>query len=101
MKRHITFQLKSVYPDYKTVMPKELNKRIGKCFKLVGDIKIGAKLKMYFEDGYIFTTESLDIEGFIKTTDDDGNIVFVTMCTKNIAYEFDAVDKDIKVHIEE
>lgn len=56
---------------------------------------------MYFEDGYIFTTESLDIEGFIKTTDDDGNIVFVTMCTKNIAYEFDAVDKDIKVHIEE
>jgi len=46
MKRHITFQLKSVYPDYKTVYPKELSKRIGKCFRLVGDIVIGAKLKM-------------------------------------------------------
>lgn len=93
MKRHITFQLKSVYPDYKTVYPKELSKRIGKCFRLVGDIVIGAKLKMYFEDGFVFTTETLDIEGFIKTTDDDGNITFVTMCTKNMAYEFVAVDE--------
>ena len=99
MKRDLTFQLKSIYPDYKVVAPKDLLKRIGMCFKLVGDIKVGEKLDMYFEDGFKFTTSSLDVEGYINKRDSEGNVVFVTMCTKDMAYEFDVVDKEIDIKI--
>ena len=101
MKRHLTFKLKSIYPDYKTVMPKDLQKRIGKCFKLVGSIKLGSKLDMYFEDGFKYTTSSLDIEGYINKRDGEGNVVFVTLLTKDIAYEFDVVDEEINIKIDE
>ena len=101
MKRHLTFELKSIHPDYKTPMPKALEKRIGKAFKLIGDIKVGNKLTMYFEDGYIFKTESLDIHGYVNEYDDNDEVVFVTLCTKNMAFEMDVVKKKINVKIEE
>lgn len=101
MKRELTFELKSIHPDYKTPMPKTLEKRIGKAFKLVGDIVVGKSLEMYFEDGYIFKTAPLDLGGYIYKLDDDGKVVFVTLCTKDMAFELDVVHKKIKVKLEE
>lgn len=101
MKRHLTFELKSIHPDYKTPMPKALEKRIGKAFKLIGEIKVGNKLEMYFEDGYIFKTSGLDIEGFINKLDKDGKVVFVTLCTKDMAFELNVIEKDIKIKLDE
>ena len=101
MKRHLTFELKSIHPDYKTPIPKELEKRIGKQFKLIGEVKIGKGFEMYFEDGYMFKTSGLDIEGFINKLDKDGNVVFVTLCTKDMAFEMNVVDKKIKIKLEE
>lgn len=101
MKRHLTFELKSIHPDYKTPMPKELEKRIGKPFKLIGEVKVGKGFEMYFEDGYTFKTSGLDIEGFVNKLDKDGNVIFVTLLTKDMSFEMDVVDKKIKVKIEE
>lgn len=101
MKRNYTFELKRIFPDYKTVTPKALEKRIGKCFKLIGDIKVGNKLKMYFEDGYIFETATLDLQGYIKKTDDDDKEIFVTLCTKDMAFEMDVVEKKLNIKLNE
>lgn len=100
MKRELTFELKSIHPDYKTPMPKALEKRIGKAFKLIGDIVVGKSLEMYFEDGYIFKTAPLDLGGYIYKLDDD-KVVFVTLCTKDIAFEMDVIKKNIKIKVEE
>lgn len=101
MKRNYTFELKRIFPDYKTSTHKELEKRIGKCFKLIGDIKVGNKLKMHFEDGFIFETTALDLQGYIKTTDDEGKEVFVTLCTKDMGFEMDVVHKKLKIKLNE
>ena len=101
MKREFTFELKRIFPDYKTIIPKVLEKRIGKCFKLIGDIKVGSKLKMCFEDGFVFETAPLDLQGYIKKTDDYDKEVFVTLCTKDMGYEMEVVEKKIKVKLNE
>lgn len=101
MKRKLTFELKSIHPDYKTPMPKALEKRLGKAFKLVGDIVVGKNLEMYFEDGYIFKTAPLDIGGYIYKLDDEDKVVFVTLCTKDMAFEMDVIEKKINIKIEE
>ena len=59
MKREYTFELRSIHPDYKIVTPKELEKRLGKAFKLIGNIIVGSKLEMHFEDGFVFKTSTL------------------------------------------
>ena len=99
MKRNYTFELRSIHPDYKIVSPKELEKRIGKAFKLIGNIVVGNKLEMHFEDGYIFKTSALEIEGYIHDRRDD--IDFITLLTKDIAFELDYSKRDIKVKLEE
>ena len=101
MKRQYTFELKRIFPDYKVRTPKDLEKRIGKSFKLLGDIKVGNKLEMHFEDGFIFKTAPLDLQGYIKKTDDYDKEVFVTLCTKDMAFEMDVVDKKINIKINE
>ena len=101
MKRELTFELKSIHPDYKTPVPKTLEKRLGKSFKLVGEVKTGKCLEMYFEDGYIFKTAPLDLGGYIYKLDGDGKVIFVTLCTKDMAFEMDVVKKKIEVKIEE
>lgn len=102
MKRELTFELKSIHPDYKTPMPKELEKRIGKPFKLIGEVKIGKGFEMYFEDGYIFKTAGLEVEGFINHIDKTGNLRMVTLCTKDICYEFLISEKkNLSIKIEE
>lgn len=101
MKRELTFELKSIHPDYKTPMPKPLERRIGKAFKLIGDIAVGKSLEMYFEDGFIFKTAPLDVEGYIYKLDSEDKVVFVTLCTKDMAFEFDVVQKKIKIKLEE
>ena len=101
MKRDLTFELKSIHLDYKTSMPKVLEKRIGKAFKLIGDIVVGNSLEMHFEDGYIFKTSPLDLGGYIYQLDENDKVIFVTLCTKDIAFELDVVEKKIKVKIEE
>lgn len=99
MKRDYTFELKNIHTDYNTRMPKDLEKRLGKCFKLIGEITVGKGLMMYFEDGYEFKTTALDLWGYIKQTDDEGKEVFVTLCTKDLAFEMDVVNKNIKVNV--
>ena len=99
MKRNYTFELRSIHPDYKIVSPKELEKRIGKAFKLIGNIVVGDKLEMHFEDGYVFKTSALEIEGYIHDRKDD--IDFITLLTKDIAFELDYSKRDIKVKLEE
>lgn len=101
MKRELTFELKSIHPDYKTPMPKVLERRIGKAFKLIGEVKVGKSLEMYFEDGFIFKTAPLDLQGYIYKLDDEDKVTFVTLCTKDMAFELDVVKKKIKVKIEE
>ena len=39
MKRNYTFVLRRVFPDYNVRLPKDLEKRLGKSFKLLGDIR--------------------------------------------------------------
>ncbi|HSQ89770.1 hypothetical protein [Romboutsia sp.] len=99
MKRELTFELRTVYPDWKVRIPKELEKRIGKAFKLLGEIKAGNKLELHFEDGHVFKTAPLDIQGYITKRDDydDDKVVFVTLCTKDMYYEMDVIDKKIKL----
>ena len=99
MKREYTFELRSIHPDYKIVTPKELEKRLGKAFKLIGNIIVGSKLEMHFEDGYVFKTSALEIEGYIHDRKDD--IDFITLLTKDIAFELDYSNKNIKVNLEE
>lgn len=101
MKRNYTFELKRVFPDYNIKLPKDLEKRIDKYFKLIGDIKVGGKLEMHFEDGFIFKTAPLDLQGYIKKTDDDDKEVFVTLCTKDMAFEMDVVDKKLNIKLNE
>ena len=97
MKRNLTFELRRLFPDYNTKLPKELENRIGKCFKLIGDIMVGSKLEMHFEDGYVFKTSSLDIEGYINEYDVEGNMKRVTLLTKDMAFELGIVEKKMKV----
>lgn len=99
MKRKHTFELRSIYPDYKIVTPKELDKRLGKAFKLIGNIVVGNKLEMHFEDGFIFKTSALEIEGYIH--DRRNGLDFITLLTKDMAFELDFSEKDIKVNLEE
>lgn len=99
MKREYTFELRSIHPDYKIVTPKELENRLGKALKLIGDITIGNKLEMHFEDGYVFKTSPLEIEGYIN--DSRNGLDFVTLLTKDMAFEFDYSSKNIKVKLEE
>lgn len=99
MKRKHTFELRSIHPDYKTVTPKELDKRLGKAFKLIGNIVVGNKLEMHFEDGFIFKTSALEIEGYIH--DRRNGLDFITLLTKDIAFELDYSDRNIKVNLEE
>lgn len=87
MKRDLTLKLNKVVLDYKTKPNKQLEKRIGLDLKLLGDIKIGKGLEMYFEDGYVHKTSALEIEGFINNFDKDNNLVMITICTKEICYE--------------
>lgn len=101
MKRDLTFEIKSIHPDYKIAVPKELEKRIGKPFKLIGDILVGNKLEMYFEDGFIYKTSALEIEGYINERNSLGELLFVTLLTKDIAFELDIVQKEIKIVLEE
>ena len=99
MKRSITFELRSIHPDYRIAVPKELDKRLGKAFKLIGDIIVGKGLEMHFEDGYVFKTSALEIEGYIH--DRRNGLDFVTLLTKDIAFELDYSSKKIKVQLEE
>ena len=99
MKRNSTFELRRVYPDYNIRMPKELEKRIGLSFKLLGNIRIGEKLEIHFEDGLVFKTSALQIEGYINERDVEGNLKRVTMITKDMGYEFVLSEKDIKINI--
>ena len=99
MKRKHTFELRSIHPDYKIVTPKELDKRLGKAFKLIGNIVVGNKLEMHFEDGFIFKTSALEIEGYIH--DRRNGLDFITLLTKDIAFELDYSDRNIKVNLEE
>lgn len=101
MKRELTFELKSIHPDYNVAVPKVLEKKIGKAFKLIGDIIVGKSLEMYFEDGYVFKTAPLDLGGYIYKLDDDDKVIFVTLCTKDMAFELDVIQKKIKVKLEE
>lgn len=88
MKRDITFKLNKVVLDYKTKPNKELEKRIGLDFKLLGRVEIGRCFEMYFEDGFVHKTTGLEIEGYINQYDKDDNLRMVTLCTKDICYEF-------------
>lgn len=99
MKREYTFELRSIHPDYKIVTPKELEKRLGKAFKLIGNIIVGSKLEMHFEDGFVFKTSALEIEGYIH--DRRNGLDFITLLTKDIAFELDYSDRNIKVNLEE
>ena len=99
MKRNLTFEIKRVFPDYNVVMPKELEKRIGTAFKLIGDIKVGSKLEMHFEDGFIFKTSTLDIEGYINEYDAEDNLKQVTLLTKDIAYELGLIEKKMNIKL--
>lgn len=99
MKREYTFELRSIHPDYKIVTPKELEKRLGKAFKLIGNIIVGSKLEMHFEDGFVFKTSALEIEGYIH--DRRNNLDFITLLTKDMAFELDYSNKNIKVNLEE
>lgn len=101
MKRNLTFELKKICPDWNIKIPKDLEKRIGSHFKLLGDIIVGNKLDMCFEDGFTYKTSELALQGYINTKDDDDNVVFVTLCTKDLCYEMDVINKKIKVKIEE
>ena len=101
MKRKITFELRSIHPDYKIQMPKALESRLGKAFKLIGDITVGNKLEMCFEDGYIYKTSPLEIEGYINERDKFGELKSVTLLTKDIAFELDLSQKKIKLNLEE
>lgn len=91
MKRHLTFELRNIVPDYKTRTPKDLEKYLEKAFKLIGDIKVGNKLEMHFEDGFIFKTTALEMQGYIILRDDEENEKFVTMCTKDLAFEMEVI----------
>lgn len=97
MKRHLTFNLKAVYPDYKVKIPKDLEKRVNKSFKLLGKIEVGKGLEMHFEDGFIFKTTGLDLQGYAIERDDEENEKFVTLCTKDLAFEMEVICKKIKV----
>ncbi len=99
MKRNYTFELKRVFPDYKTRMPKELEKRIGKKFKLIGEVKVGSKLEMHFEDGFVFTTAPMDLQGYITKRDYEDKVMFVTLCTKDLAFEMDVVEEKININL--
>lgn len=99
MKRKYTFELKRIFPDYNIKLPKDLEKRIGKCFKLIGDIKAGSKLEMHFEDGYVFKTTPLDLQGYITKRDYDDKVIFVTLCTKDISFEMAVVEKKININL--
>lgn len=99
MKREYTFELRSIHPDYKIVTPKELDKRLGKTFKLIGNIVVGNKLEMHFEDGFIFKTSALEIEGYIH--DRRNGLDFITLLTKDMAFELDYSNRNIKVNLEE
>ena len=99
MKRKHTFELRSIHPDYKIVTPKELDKRLGKTFKLIGNIVVGNKLEMHFEDGFIFKTSALEIEGYIH--DRRNGLDFITLLTKDMAFELDYSNRNIKVNLEE
>lgn len=101
MKREMTFELRSIHPDYKIPMPKALENRLGKALKLIGDITIGNKLEMHFEDGYVFKTSPLEIEGYINERDKLGELKFVTLLTKDMAFELDLSQKKIKLNLEE
>lgn len=101
MKRKNTFKLVKVFPDYNVKTPKELENKIGSSFKLLGDIKVGSKLDLYFEDGVVFKTSPLVIEGYINEIDAEGNLKRVTMITKEMGYEFVLSDKKIKINLEE
>lgn len=101
MKRHLTFNLKAVYPDYNVKTPKDLEKRVNKSFKLLGEIKVGKGLEMHFEDGFIFKTSGLDLQGYAIERDDEDNEKFVTLCTKDLAFEMEVVHKKIRVKMVE
>lgn len=101
MKRNYTFELKRIFPNYNIKPPKDLEKRIDKCFKLIGEIKVGGKLEMHFEDGFIFKTAPLDLQGYIKKTNDYDEEVFVTLCTKDMAFEMNVVDKKMNIKLNE
>lgn len=92
MKRHLMLELKKIYPDYSTKTPKELEIRVGKLVRIVGDIIVGKSLELHFEDGYKFKTSPLDVEGFINYYGSDDNLTDVALCTKNMAYEFKVID---------
>ncbi len=99
MKRNYTFELKRIFPDYNIKAPKDLEKRIGNYFKLIGEIKVGSELEMHFEDGYVFKTAPMEIHGFINYKDDEEKLVFATLCTKNIGYELEVIEKDINIKL--
>lgn len=101
MKRKYTFELKSIFPDYNVRTPKDLEKRLGGKFKLLGDIKVGSKLEMHFEDGFVFQTAPLELQGYITKRDYEDRVVFVTLCTKDICFELDVVDKKIDIKVNE
>ena len=99
MKRNYTFVLRRVFPDYNVRLPKDLEKRLGKSFKLLGDIKVGSKLEMHFEDGFVYTTAPLDLQGYITKRDCKDKVIFVTLCTKDMAFEMDVVDKKLNINL--
>lgn len=100
MKRNITFNLRSIYPDYNIKIPKELEKEIGNDFKLIGEVIAGKSLQMHFESGYVFKTGVLDLQGYITKHDDD-ELVMVTLCTKDLSFEFDISTRKIKIDLKE
>lgn len=99
MKRKYTFELKNISPDYNMKIPKELEKRIGKNFKLIGEIKVGTRLELHFEDGFVYKTSPMDLQGYITKRDYENKVIFVTLCTKDLAFEMDVVEKKLDINL--
>lgn len=107
MKRHLTLTLKQIQYDYNIKPTKDLDKRVGKDVKILGDIIVGKPLEFHFEDGYIFRTKGLDLNGFIneyERVDGDPNnqrLNQIVVCTKDISFIFGISDNDFKLNTEE
>ena len=95
----ITFKLKSIIPNKKVVVPKELQEKIGQEFAIEPVTNYGSKQMFIFEDGYEFETSPLEVEGIKKDKNDSSK---VTMITKEMMFELEYLrDKKLKIKLEE
>lgn len=101
MKRNLTLILKEIHEDWRAVTPKNLSKRIDKKVKVLGEIKVGGSLELYFEDGFVFKTAALDLNGFINKYDKNNNLVNIIICTKDLSFVFNISEETFDLKVDE